>query len=95
MSNDAPPAGVGQASERLTALIQHLEAARESHAALVGAVEQLPAMTVDELAVELGVSRAFAASLARGEDFDVFLARDSASPTRDPGPDWSIVWTDR
>lgn len=95
MSNDASRAEFARATGPLSELLQHLEAARESHAALVGVVGQLPAMTVDELAVGLSVSRDFAASLARGEDFEDFLARDMTPRSQNQGPDWSIIWAER
>ena len=95
MNSDGPSAGFAQATGPLSALAQHLEAAEESHTALVEVVGQLPAMTVHELALGLGVSRDCAASLARGEGFDNFLTRNTTPRAPNQNPDWSIAWTER
>ena len=93
MNQDGGQGEFHDAAKSLSRLVLHLEAAQTSHAALVAVVAQLPPMTVDELAVGLGVSLDCAASLVDGEDFEAFVAPRAAQPDTSQRPDWIMSWT--
>ena len=94
MDDDARRAGFLRAAEPLSQFLKHLEAAQQSHAALIHVVGQFEGVTVDELAVGLGVSHDFSESLVRGDAFEDSLVPQPRMPVSSEEPDWRIVWTD-
>ncbi len=80
MGDDLPESELVQGFELVCEVQRHLDAARADHEALAALVGKFPAVTVDELAVGLNISRAYANLLAGGASFEKFLATCVATP---------------